>query len=282
MKIREITNSPGYYITEYGEVYNKDNKKLKFFINDTGYKRLRLPSIKHDGRWVNQTVHLIVAAVFLKVGKYYNDTSKVIDHKDTNKLNNHYSNLELVTSKENTNRAHDKGLSSYNLKIILINTLTKEKLFFRSLRELSRYLKCSLNYIRPRILGSNTYPIDGKYIIKTNFKKYLNYISKKPSRFDKPIYVYDHVQNKNLTLTTYTSISILLGIPELHIIRNLTRYNKEFYHGGYTFSFKELLNFTNNVSSKKALKDRNIIWDKLINKCYVCKQRRAQASDVKS
>lgn len=282
IKILEITNSPGYFISEYGDVYNSNGVKLKCFINDTGYKRIGLQSIKHNGKRVNQTIHLIVAAEFLKQGKYFEDTDLVIDHKDTNKLNNHYTNLELVTNTENNVRAHNKGLHTYNLRILLKDNKTKDTMYFRSLRELSRYLNCSLNYIRPRIAGSVLYPIDGRYTIKTNFKKYIEHISKKQRKTPVNIYVYDHINKKELVLTTYTSISIVLGIPELFVTRKFIKNNKNFYRGGYTFSNEKLLNFTNNISSEQALKDRNMIWNKIINECYVCKKRRAQASDNKS
>lgn len=69
---------------------------------NTGYYSVCLC---RDKKCKNYTVHRLVAAAFLgKLGK--ND---VINHLDSNRTNNHVSNLEVTTMKGNTQHALKKG-----------------------------------------------------------------------------------------------------------------------------------------------------------------------------
>lgn len=82
-----------YEIDKNGNVYSyKTNKYLTPHLDRYGYLYLTIKS-KH------YKVHRLVAEAFIP-----NPENKpCIDHKDRNKLNNHYSNLRYVTPKENSN-----------------------------------------------------------------------------------------------------------------------------------------------------------------------------------
>lgn len=265
---KEIKNSPGYFITDNGEVYNSKNKLMKTWFSTDGYVRIRLYSIKHKKR-VNRTIHLLVAEAFLNGGKYCNDESQV-NHIDGNKNNNNISNLELITGTENVNHAHNNDLYTFNLKIKMKDLLLNKEFTFRSLRELSRHIKLSMNYIRPRIIISKTYPINNRYVLEIDEENYLNHISK--IKNNKLIYVKDHVKNKYITLTSYVQISILFGISYIDVARKMIKNpNEEYYSGGCTFSL-------NKIEYKKlkpidiftATIDRKKLWKKLISyKCEI-------------
>lgn len=143
MNKKAIPNSPGYYITDKGEVYNEDGKRMKTWLTTDGYERVRLTSIQHKKR-VNRTVHLLVAEAFLNGGMYTKNKLQV-NHKDGVKTNNNISNLELVTGTENVNHAQNNELYTYNIRVTMRDIKTNEIKIFRSLRELARYLKVSLN-----------------------------------------------------------------------------------------------------------------------------------------
>lgn len=70
------------------------SQKRKFGIND-GY--LFVP-LRKNGKAKNKYVHRLVAEAF--IDNPYN--KKYINHKDYNRANNIYTNLEWVTAKENT------------------------------------------------------------------------------------------------------------------------------------------------------------------------------------
>ena len=86
---------PNYCITEDGKVYNVTKgtySKLRY--NADGYVYVNL-CYKGNSKRIN--VHKLVALLYLDLvpGKDH------VNHKDQNKGNNHYSNLEYVTPKEN-------------------------------------------------------------------------------------------------------------------------------------------------------------------------------------
>lgn len=233
---------------------------MKTWFSTDGYERIRLSSLKHNKR-VNRTIHLLVAEAFLKGGKYVNDLLQV-NHIDGIKANNNVTNLELVTQTENVNHAHEHDLYTYNLKLVLTDKKDNTERLFRSLRELCRFLKVSLNYIRPRIIISNTHLIQNRYVINIDYQNYLHHVS--TIKNNKKIFVYSHITNKTYTLTSYVQISILFGISYINVGKALNKYKDiQHYIGGYTFSLNSLDVVKKIISKEQALKDRNIIWLKL-------------------
>lgn len=93
-------NVPGYEeysVTEAGVVVNtRTNKILKTDLNSAGYLRI---TMSVEGKVKRMTVHRIVALTYL------GDSDLVVNHKDGNKLNNHYTNLEWVSQSENRKHA---------------------------------------------------------------------------------------------------------------------------------------------------------------------------------
>ena len=116
-RIKRIDGYKDYFITESGRVFTQrfrgnqhkyrlreikpkypgDNNPQKYLniclVNDNGYK------------W--ESVHRLVARYF--VPGYFDGA--VVNHKDGNNRNNHASNLEWVTQKENIHQSYkDSGL----------------------------------------------------------------------------------------------------------------------------------------------------------------------------
>lgn len=97
MKPVNISGYECYSVTEAGVVINtRTNKILKFDLNSAGYQRVTL---SNNGKLLRITVHRLVALTYL------GDSDLVVNHKDGNKLNNHYTNLEWVTHSENRKHA---------------------------------------------------------------------------------------------------------------------------------------------------------------------------------
>jgi len=105
-----------YEINEKGEVFSLDRvvinslgrkylypaKKMKQLKHMTGYSVIRLSK---NGNTKTCRYHRIVAENLIP--NPYN--KPFVNHKDGNKRNNHPSNLEWVTAKENTKHAIDSG-----------------------------------------------------------------------------------------------------------------------------------------------------------------------------
>ena len=126
MEWKTVIQNDYYEVNEYCQVRNKKrpNKILSTQVNNSGYLKVVL---YRNGKQETYYVHRLGATAFLP-----NDDPEYktqINHIDENKLNNHISNLEWVTPKENINygtanarraTALDKPVEQYDLQGNLI------------------------------------------------------------------------------------------------------------------------------------------------------------------
>lgn len=82
-----------YKISNYGRVINKDNMVMKDF-DSNGYRRITLSP---NGKKEKFFIHRLVAEAFIPKIK----GKEFVNHIDLDKTNNHYSNLEWITTSEN-------------------------------------------------------------------------------------------------------------------------------------------------------------------------------------
>ena len=81
---------------------------LKSSPGSNGYLKVDL-SLKGENK--SMSVHQLVAVAFLN--HKLNGHKWVVDHKDFDRLNNHLSNIKIITARENTNLKHLKSSSRY-------------------------------------------------------------------------------------------------------------------------------------------------------------------------
>lgn len=107
MKPIQIAGCEHYTVDQFGVVVNtKTGRVLKPDLTNMGYRRVTL----WNGERTRISVHRLVAMTYLS-----NPLNlPMVNHKDGNKLNNHYSNLEWCTCKDNTKHAFENGLRNYN------------------------------------------------------------------------------------------------------------------------------------------------------------------------
>lgn len=96
----------GYKVSEDGSVYGKFGKKLSPSDNGRGYLILGL-MIAGEGR-KTFGVHKLVALAYVPNPENLPE----VNHKDGNKLNNHFSNLEWCTRGDNILHAYENTLRS--------------------------------------------------------------------------------------------------------------------------------------------------------------------------
>lgn len=91
-----ITGYEGVYsISADGRVYSHISDKIrKTKVNNSGYEMI---SLYKEGKERTLLVHRLVAKKFCEGFK----DGLVVNHKDSNKLNNNSSNLEWISQKEN-------------------------------------------------------------------------------------------------------------------------------------------------------------------------------------
>ena len=102
--MKQYKDTP-YYITEDGKVFRDGKELFGWILKKKGKPTYKMVSILKQKKYV----HRLVGEVYIPNP----DNLPQIDHKDTNKLNNHYTNLEWVTNSENRDRAIRNGLMKF-------------------------------------------------------------------------------------------------------------------------------------------------------------------------
>lgn len=114
---KEYDLSDYFLVSEDGQIYSlRSNKILKQHLNrKNGYYGI---CISIDGKKKLIKPHIAVAFNFIEGYK----KNLIVNHKDGNKKNNKYTNLEWVTWSENSLHASKIGLKKECIKIKCINT----------------------------------------------------------------------------------------------------------------------------------------------------------------
>ena len=126
--IKEIlyeNKSTGVWVTESGELLSY-KKIIKLYPSGSGYLTFGLcAGFTKDGKptTIRRYLHRVVAEAFIP-----NPTGlPQVNHKDGNKSNNHYLNLEWISSSKNIKHAHEQGLTK-NRAIVKPIRLTQEEI----------------------------------------------------------------------------------------------------------------------------------------------------------
>lgn len=115
--------------SNFGRTRRVKERVLKYGLDKDGYAFI---TAMKDSVGKNIRIHRLVAEYF--VDGYENGL--VVNHKDGNKLNNHYSNLEWVTQKENIDHSWKTGLANHKGENHFNSSLTTEKV--KKIREMVR------------------------------------------------------------------------------------------------------------------------------------------------
>lgn len=116
---KELDLSDSYLISNDGQLYSKKtNKILKQKLNEkTGYYGV---CVSLGSRSKKKLIRMHLAVAYNFVEGYAPEL--VVNHKDGDKTNNNFYNLEWVTKSENTRHALRHGLMGYAKRIKCLNT----------------------------------------------------------------------------------------------------------------------------------------------------------------
>ena len=137
--IKPIDDSKMFYITNDGKIWsNKTNQWLTTHINKIhGYEQI---SLRYGEKLITYRINRLVALNFVPNPNNY----PIVCHKDENKLNNHYLNLEWGTQSYNNNYEQHKIRISLAVKrkIYMCDKITHEKIMlFDSSKDAIKYLQ---------------------------------------------------------------------------------------------------------------------------------------------
>ena len=241
---KEYPNLKKYMVSNTGEVKHKRTNRILQGSKVNGYRFVNLHRDNKTKK--NCLIHRIVAETFLK-----NPENKpVVNHKDTNILNNHVDNLEWVTYKENmnTNKTKENLKKGKNSKNILQVDIDSGKVINRFYGASECKEKTNINsntilnicnYYRGNKCyggrGNNQKTYQKKYIFifeedETNIKKYLKIAKTVPKNHAKKVNQYEKNSNKLLQTfkSCYDASNILnIGLSGINLCCQYYKYTDE-------------------------------------------------------
>jgi len=148
---------PNYRIYENGEIYNiKTNRRISQRMHKTGHYRVSLSN--KDKKIVTRTIHSLVYQAFYNKGLVKRPYA--VDHIDNDKNNNHYLNLQKITSIQNIIKSFlYKSSKKTNLPYCVKQFKKNNKYYFKFKNEilfedqnLLNVIKYKNNYIKSKLL----------------------------------------------------------------------------------------------------------------------------------
>lgn len=125
MEWRAVPYYPDYLVSEYGDVKKLDGYVLVPFTNNWGYLSV---SLCKKGKYRTVLVHRLVASAFIDHWPFFSDL--VPNHRNLDKRDNHYSNLEWLTVHENNIHAGIVRGNKHFHSIYATSVITGEKYSF--------------------------------------------------------------------------------------------------------------------------------------------------------
>lgn len=203
-----------YLIDECANIYsNVTSKFLSKNKDGSGYFMVKIGS-------VNKKVHRLMAITFLK-----NPRSKSqVNHRDGNKENNHISNLEWVTPKENIRHYLSLNRKNSLNYIYEVDVKLVKKLYESGMSQanIARQIKCSKYSLNTLLVSMYT----------ESERKYLYRLSKRK----KGISIYKNGKLiKDYEFIKDASIDLNISISSIQRMLNGVKKN----HKGYTANWKK-------------------------------------------
>ncbi len=171
-----LDNDRNMYITRYGELWkDKPIRKLILCVNRDGYYAISIPKCYNGGNTcLTFRIHRLVAYHFCPKPEHLKDISYEelqVNHKDGNKRNNNWWNLEWCTRKENVIHSYALGLNKPHGKyspeqIKQLNDLFNQHLPLKEIAKIT-----NMSYIAIQNLRSSRQKIYQPFWTKENWKK---------------------------------------------------------------------------------------------------------------
>lgn len=204
---KDIPGYPSYQVNESGHVRlcrDLSFQDISQHNGRGGYKRVNVRD--SEGNYVKRLVHRLVALAF--IGPPPDEERIFINHKDGNVTNNHYKNLEWVTSQENSIHALENKLTEYTLRVRVYNVETGEVILYTSMAAAATNHNITIGGVKRLLARYPEEKLGGVYTFEPLIDEH------DPADFEhcQVIVAYDYVSRKNLVADTLGVMSILTGV----------------------------------------------------------------------
>ncbi len=144
---KDIPGYPKYQISELGDVrVLKQGGYRSVSPHDTVRGYIRVNIRDENDQPVKRQVHRLVALAF--IGDPPDEERIYVNHKDGITWNNHFSNLEWVTSQENSIHAMENKLAGYTLGVRIYDTVTGHLELCPSMVSVSKRFGLTVNSLK--------------------------------------------------------------------------------------------------------------------------------------
>ncbi len=212
-----LINNKLYFISNLGRIKNK-NRILKPTTDNNGYLSFN-----------NNLIHILVAKSFVD-----NPNKKqIINHKDGNKTNNNYLNLEWVTTSENVIHAINNGLRKNVNKVCHVDDMGNIINIYNSCMDASRNLDVNSRSINKCCKGELLSCGINKYKFKF-LDKEVKIVSEKikKTKSSKKIDIFNNDGKFIETLNTIVAVCKKYGVNNKTVVShcdNKTKYSNLIY-----------------------------------------------------
>lgn len=291
---RYIPGASRYCINEAADVATiKSGYVKKKSVMSTGYMGVVIDL--DMGLGGSTTEHRCLALAWLD---YPHNVDKLdVNHKDSNKLNNHLSNLEFTSRRGNMLHAVENDQCCYNQRMLVRNALTKEITEYFSIEECARQLRLDGETIRLRCNKGPEFLYPGYLQFKRQddqrqWKDFQNPTVADMGRgLYKPIIAKHAVTDQVHVFDTSTAAAKILGLKD-GIVEYTLKNNSTRPCFGYWFKYKDdpgdfpMLTEEQKYFYVERLTDKNIghlgyrITDTNTNEVQLVKQHETETSMV--
>lgn len=194
----------------------KKHKERKFQYNrGNGYVEL---SLSTDDKCTRVGIHRLVALAHLEVPENYQTLT--VNHKDGNKHNNHKTNVEWATYRENQEHAGRLGLTEKCTPVVAIDTTTGLISLFPSILRCSEAFGVSKDILNRRVKSNGVDPVGSHvFVRKADLADFLRVFNKDRSQIvakqkNKPIWIKDLQTQEEMGFRSHGELAEFFGVAD--------------------------------------------------------------------
>jgi hypothetical protein len=226
-------------VSTHGNVAKPDREGKWITIHqNTSTEGYRFVSI--DGYEI--LTHRLIAAGFIRIpllidrSDWYNQLDGIpytVNHKDAQKFNNHYTNLEWVSVKTNNQHARDNGLTNDSIPVIVRDLFDGTTIEFPSVSKVVKHFSTTYETICKAIGRADIEPFRERYVVYLKDPDILDSIKAGSSI---GVEYRDYLKNKVGINNSIGQASYMTGVDNFTISQHLGNPDlKNQLIGGYVF-----------------------------------------------